>query len=91
MASDNSESGQPSVDIEVLRSACEESRLVLDHQLDVLGEIDDKAIWSVRTAVIVLGLVISAVSFADGSSIRTLQLPVFGFAVTGTLALVFTI
>lgn len=90
MATDGEES-ELRADIEVLRSACSESRLVLDHQLDVLSEIDDKAMWSVRTAVIVLGLLISAASLADGESIQSLPPRVFTLATTGTVSLVFTI
>lgn len=78
-------------DIQVLRDVCAEARVVLDHQLAVLGEIDDKAIWSVRTAVIVLGLLISAGSVADSASIRDLDRTVVTLAGVGTLALVFTI
>lgn len=90
MVVDDSEPESPA-DIEVLRSACIESRMVLDHQLDVLSEIDDKAMWSVRTAVIVLGLLISAVSLADGESIQALPTRVFTLATAGTVSLVFTI
>lgn len=81
----------PPTDLEVLRSACEESRVVLDYQLEVLAEIDEKAIWSVRTAIIVLGLLISVGSLTDGSAIRTLSPPVIGLATAGTLSLLFTI
>lgn len=84
-------SQDPPPDLEVLRSACEESRVVLDYQLDVLGEIDEKAIWSVRTAIIVLGLLLSVGSLADGSTIRTLSSPVIGLATAGTISLLFTI
>jgi len=60
------DSGSPSpVADEVLESACEESREVLDHQLTVLNDIDDKAVWTARTSVLVLGLLISAGSLGD--------------------------
>jgi hypothetical protein len=35
----------------VLESACEESRDVLDQELSIQADIEDKAVWSVRTAV----------------------------------------
>lgn len=90
MAGDDSES-QSQPDIEVLRSARAESRAVSDHQLAVLAEIDEKAIWSVRTALIVLGLLISVASLAEGSTIRSVSTLVSVFAVAGTLALLFTV
>lgn len=90
MVTDNSEP-ESAPDIAVLRSACEESRSVLDHQLSVLDDIDEKAIWSVRTAILVLGLLISAASFADGSAVRQAELPILGLAFAGTIGLASTI
>lgn len=55
--------------IETLRSACEESRAVLDHEIGILNDIDDKAIWTVRTAVIITGLVVSAASIARNQGV----------------------
>lgn len=78
-------------DIEVLRSTRDESRTVLDHQLDVLAEIDEKAIWSVRTAIIVLGLLISVASLTDGGTSQSTSFLVSSLAVSGTLALLFTV
>lgn len=52
-----------------LRSACAESRAVLDHEIDILNDIDDKAIWTVRTAVIIVGLVVSAASIAGNQGV----------------------
>jgi hypothetical protein len=59
----------PSSSIETLRSACEESRAVLDHEIAILDDIDDKAIWTVRTAVILIGLVVSAASVAGSNGV----------------------
>lgn len=47
-------------DVEVLRSGREEARVVLDSQLQVLTELQTKAMKTVRTTVLVLGLVLSA-------------------------------
>ena len=47
-------------DVEVLRSGREEARVVLDNQLQVLTELQTKAMKTVRTTVLVLGLVLSA-------------------------------
>lgn len=52
--------------IEALRTARNESRTVLDGQIDLLNDIDDKAMRSVRTAVVFVGIVISAVQVSGG-------------------------
>lgn len=67
-------------DVEVLRSACAESRAVLDDQLAELADIGDKALWTVRTSMIVLGVVVSAASLADAATLRRLHeaVPVLG-------------
>jgi len=70
-------------DIEVLRSASSESRAVLDEQLRKLADIGDKAIWTVRSSVLVLGLVVSAASLGDTETLRGLHGAVFVLAVGG--------
>lgn len=60
-------------DVEVLRSACSESRAVLDDQLRELSDIGDKALWTVRTSMLVLGVVVSAASLGDPSTFERLQ------------------
>jgi hypothetical protein len=76
--------GTPSV----LASAVSESREVLDHELEIRAELDDKAVWSVRTAVIVLGLVISAGSITTPpkSSFPWYSLALIGVGVTALLS-----
>lgn len=49
-------------DLEVLSLTRKESRAVLDRKLNELDEIDAKAMHTLRTAVVVLGLVISALA-----------------------------
>lgn len=49
-------------ELESLRSACRESRAVLDHVNETLDDIADKGVWTARTAVLVLGIVVSALS-----------------------------
>lgn len=71
----------------VLRSACEESRAVLDEQLAKLEDIGDKAIWTVRSAILVLGLVVSAASLGDAATLRRLHAGALGLAALGTLSL----
>jgi len=62
-------------DLGVLRSACSESRAVLDEQLQKLADIGDKAIWTVRSSVLVLGLLVSAASLGDAETLRELPAP----------------
>lgn len=85
MSDEDSDSG--SVDIEVLRSACVESRAVLDDQLHELSDIGDKALWTVRTSMIVLGLMVSATSLGDVGTIRSLHWTVKFSGVAGVLSL----
>lgn len=61
--------------VEVLRTTREESRAVLDRKLERLDEIDDKAMRTVRTSVVLLGLLISVAGLAG-----TERLEGFGFA-----------
>ena len=62
-------------DVDVLRSACSESRAVLDEQLQKLADIGDKAIWTVRSSVLVLGLVVSAASLGDTETLGDSTVP----------------
>lgn len=48
-----------STDIEALRKTVEESRLVLDHQIALLNDIDDKAAQMVRLSILLIALIIS--------------------------------
>lgn len=52
--------------IEALRVTRKESRTVLDKQINLLNDIDDKAMRSVRTSVIFVGIVISAIQVSGG-------------------------
>lgn len=54
---------------EALENAVEESRREYDKKVETMEEIDDKAMRSVRTAVILAGLVVSAVSVNGPSAI----------------------
>jgi hypothetical protein len=57
---DEADVGKTGSDVEVLRSGREEARLVLDHQLQVLNDLQEKAIRTVKIAGVILGLVLSA-------------------------------
>jgi len=50
----------------------EESRLRMRRQIDLLGDIDDKAMRTVRSAVLILGIGASAIGLGGSSPIRDL-------------------
>lgn len=78
---------------EALVNAVEESRREYDKKVDTMEEIDDKAMRSVRTAVIVVGLVVSAVSVSGPGAVGELSLwPVLVAAFgVGTLVVSITV
>ncbi|PSP37988.1 hypothetical protein BRC71_08430 [Halobacteriales archaeon QH_7_65_31] len=53
------------VDLQALEIVRQESREVLTEQIRLLNDIDDKAMRSVRTAVLFIGLVISAIQLSN--------------------------
>lgn len=53
-----------SLDIEAVRRTQDEARAVLDHQIETFRNVDDKAARTFRLDAILLGLVLTAVSFA---------------------------
>lgn len=61
------EPGEDVSDPEALYLTREESRAVLDRKLKVLDEINTKAMHTVRTAVVFLGVVVSALALLRGS------------------------
>lgn len=81
----------PDADAEALESACEESQRVLDHQLSVQEDIDDKAIWTVRTAILVLGLLLSAGSLGNLTAFLNLPWYVHGLTGVGVSLLLFSV
>jgi hypothetical protein len=64
----------PPSDTETLETALTESRRTFDKSVDRLEEIDDKAMRSVRTAVLLAGLVASAISLGGPDSMSELGL-----------------
>lgn len=60
---------------EALENAVEESRREYDKKVETMEEIDDKAMRSVRTAVILVGLVVSALSVSGPRAIVELSIP----------------
>lgn len=62
-------SGADSDDVETLRIAREEARTALDDQLSALDDIDSKAVSVFRLNVALVGVLLSALSFAAGSDV----------------------
>jgi hypothetical protein len=73
------------------RSMLDESRAVLDHQIEFLNQMDDAALRTVRTAVIVIGIVVSAASLGSGDRLGTLGSGSVGLAIGGICSLLFSI
>lgn len=78
--------------IEALRNARKESRTVLDEQIRLLNDIDDKAMRSVRTAVVFLGIIISAIQVSGGvQNVPDPDTWVFRLSATGVGLLIISI
>lgn len=83
--------GRSESDIEALRVSREESRAVLDHRLSLLNDLDDKAMRTVRTAVILLGILASAAGIAGPEALAQLSTLVSIFLIAGMAGLFGTI
>lgn len=77
--------------VEALRDAKAESRATLDHRIALAHEIDDKATRLIRTNVVVLGIVVSAVGVAGPRTIATLDVYVVALSAVGGLGLLASI
>jgi hypothetical protein len=76
------------VAVEALETVRSESRHVLTEQISLLNDIDDKAMRSVRTSVLFIGLIISAIQISGGlPPISDLGLWSFRFGATGVCLL----
>lgn len=60
---------QAESELEALRWTRDESRSVLNHQIALLNELDDRALQTSRTAVVVLGILISVGGIAGRESV----------------------
>lgn len=78
-------------DIEALRVTRTEYRAVLDHQIALLNDLDAKAMWTARTAVFMLGILVSAAGIAGRPVIGTLPTGTLVSLGTGGFGLVVTI
>jgi hypothetical protein len=77
--------------VEALRDAKAESWATLDHRITLAREIDDKATRLIRTNVVVLGIVVSAVGVAGPRTIGTLDVAVVALSVVGGIGLLASI
>ena len=76
------------LDIEALRVTREESRAMLDHQIALLNDIDDKVMRTVRTGVILTGLAVSALSVGGAAALESAGTAPLWLAELGVVALV---
>ena len=67
-----------------LETTYREARTVLDAQNEVIGDIDEKAMRTVRVSVVLVGLIVSAVEIAGGR-FNWLWLTVGGITFLGSL------
>lgn len=74
-------------DVDALESAVEESRREYDKKVASMEEIDDKAMRSVRTAVVVSGFVASAVGIGGPGAVGNVSLLPMVFGATGVALL----
>ncbi|MFB6142502.1 MAG: hypothetical protein ABEJ30_04080 [Halorientalis sp.] len=81
----------PETDYEVLVETRREARTVLDHRISLLNDLDDKAMRTVRTAVLVLGLIFSAAGVTGSEGIQRLSSWPLRFATLGVCGLFLTI
>lgn len=58
-------------DTAALRATREEARTILDHEIRLLNDLDDKAMRTVRTAVVTLGALISAAGLGGPSAVAS--------------------
>ena len=77
----------PSSDTGALRLTRKESRAVLDRKFEVLEDIDRKAMHTVRTAIVLLGVVVSAAGISGTDELSTLGLVPALLTVAGAVSL----
>lgn len=77
----------PSSDTEALRLTRKESRAVLERKFEVLEDIDQKAMHTVRTAIVMLGVVVSAAGISGTDGLTSFGLFPALLVVAGTFSL----
>lgn len=74
-------------DLETARTVHEEARSVLDYQIKLLDDIDDKAARTVRITVLLVGAILGAASFEDATGISLTS----NYIIWGIAYLIFSI
>lgn len=74
-------------DVEALRRTVDEVRSVLDHQIQTFDDVDTKAAGTFQIEAILLGLLLTAASFATRSDTITLAEHVNEFSIAGVILL----
>lgn len=74
-------------DVEAFESVVDESRAILDHQIAFLNQMDDAALRTVRTSVIVIGIVVSAAGLAPNDSVGSFNVVSFVSGLLGVASL----
>ena len=89
MTDDTSSAGidGPSSDNGALRLTRKESRAVLERKYEVLEDIDRKAMHTVRTAIVLIGVVVSAAGIAGADGLAAFGLFPVLLVVAGTFSL----
>lgn len=72
-------------DEDTLTFFCDEARTVLDHQIEILADIDQKAMRTVRFTALLLGILFSAVNVAPETFEFNLWLRIGGALLLGSL------
>lgn len=75
-------------DLDSLYVAQDEARAVLDHQIQMFSDVDDKAAITFRLNAILLGLILTAASFVSQSEILELAIYINPFTVSAVIALI---
>lgn len=74
-------------DIEALRVTHEESRVVLDHQIALQKDLDDKALRTVRLALFLIALIVSVAQLMEPGQVASLGIGTLLSVGTGVLGL----
>lgn len=91
MADEQPDGGQSEYDVASLRVTREEAREALDHQIDALNDIDDKAAQTLRLNVLLLGAVLTTASILVSSNgTPPIRRMVNGLVVAGAIVSAFS-
>lgn len=74
-------------DVEALRVTREESRIVLDHQIALQKDIDEKALRTVRLSLVLIALIVSVAQLMGTGQVAALEIGTLLSAGAGVLGL----